>query len=289
MRVGYACLTLGVIGIDYRSCLKKNAGEDVLASLIAHNLSSLTRAVLYNTKNCIRLFRITSDLIPFGSSPVNTLDWPGLYAAELAHIGQLIRRGGLRVSMHPGQYTVLNSPRQDVYQRAADDLVYHCRILDSLALDRSHKIILHVGGRYDDKASAMRRFAEGWRRLGAAVRARLVIENDDKIFTAREVFELGRQLGIPVVFDSLHHELNHEPDSPGPEVWIKRCRETWLPADGPQEIHYSQQHPERRSGSHSDTIELDTFIAFCRNIGDSDLDIMLEVKCLYRSYVPVNC
>ena len=141
MRIGYACITLGVVGTDYRTCMQKNASEEVLTGLIANNLQALSSAVDYNIRNGIRLFRITSDLIPFGSSPVNTLDWSSLFASELAQIGQAIRKSGMRVSLHPGQYTVLNTPREEVFRRAVDDLVYHNRILDGLGLDHSNKII----------------------------------------------------------------------------------------------------------------------------------------------------
>ena len=60
--------------------------------------------------------------------------------------------------MHPGQYTVLNSPNVEVVNRAIDDLNYHTKVLDSLGVGSEHKIVLHIGGVYDDKDSAIRRF-----------------------------------------------------------------------------------------------------------------------------------
>ena len=278
MRCGYACLTIGVPGIDYRTCAAKNASDEILRELIEHNLQTLAKAVAYNIQSGIFLFRISSDLIPFGSSPVNRLDWPVLFADHFARIGEMIRRSGMRVSMHPGQYTVLNSPRPEVVERAVADLAYHSQVLDCLGLDASHKIILHIGGHYHDKATSLIRFADSWQQLDDKIRQRLVIENDDKCYTIAEVFAVGSRLGIPAVFDNLHHLLNHEPDSPPDQYWVERCRPLWQAQDGPQKIHYSQQDPAKKGGSHSTTISVRPFREFCSTLGRGDLDIMLEVK-----------
>ena len=146
-RIGYACITLGEHDIAYRTCRQTNATPDLLMQIIAHNLDALERAIDYNQRNGIRLFRISSDLIPFGSSPVNQLAWWELFAPQLALIGDKIQQAGMRVSMHPGQYTVLNSTSESVVQNAIDDLVYHNRFLDSLGVGPAHKIILHEIGR----------------------------------------------------------------------------------------------------------------------------------------------
>ena len=278
MRIGYACLTLGVAGTEYRTCLQKNAGESILLELIGHNLKALEQAIIYNIRSNIRLFRISSDLIPFGSSPANQLDWAAVFAADWQRIAILIRDGGLRVSMHPGQYTVLNSPRVEVAARAVDDLIYHARVLDCLELDPSHKIILHIGGQYDDKATAIERFCANWLNLPPAVRQRLVIENDDRSYTIDDVFEIGQKMAIPVVFDNLHHLLNHRPGYLDPLVWINRCQILWQKDDGAQKIHYSQQDAAKKGGSHSKTIAVQEFVDFYHSLAREDLDIMLEVK-----------
>jgi len=278
IRCGYACLTLGVPGTTYRTCKADLASPDRLRELIANNLAALENALHYNQRMGITLFRITSDLIPFGSSPVNQLDWAAEFGDTFTRIGEYIRSNGLRVSMHPGQYTVLNSPNPDIVARAIADLAYHARILDALGLNQSHKVILHVGGHYQDKVTAVERFASNWNALPGPIKTRLVIENDDKIYTAAEVCELGERLGIPFVFDNLHHQLNHENDSPPDKVWIERAKALWTSADGPQKIHYSQPDPDKKGGSHSSTIRLNKFIAYLAEIEPSDLDIMLEVK-----------
>lgn len=283
MSIGYASKTIAVPGADMRSITQRLATPERLASVIAANLAALDAAIEYNARNGIRLFRISSDVIPFGSSPVNQLDWTADFAPQLAALGAKARRSGMRLSMHPGQYTVLNSPDAGVVERAVADLVYHAAFLDALGLDAAAKIVLHVGGAYGDKPAALDRFARTYEKLPAHVRRRLVIENDDRLFTAQDVLALSRRTGAPMVFDILHHELNRESDSPGWLDLLDAAQATWKPEDGPQKMHYAQQAPGRRPGSHSDTIAIDAFLAFHRQLtdhrGPHDMpDIMLEVK-----------
>lgn len=158
MSIGYACLTLGVQNTDLKTCTIKNADEARLTSLIACNLDALEKMIDYNIKNSIHMFRISSDIIPFASSPVNRIPWAETFGERLSAIGRKIRQSGMRVSMHPGQYTVLNSPNETTAENAVLDLRYHAAFLDSLQVDSSHKIILHIGGAYDDRQSAVQRF-----------------------------------------------------------------------------------------------------------------------------------
>lgn len=80
--------------------------------------------------------------------------------------------------MHPGQYTVLNSPKEDTVIKAIQDLTYHSKFLDSLNLPSSHKIIIHIGGIYDSKINSTNRFIENYKKLPETVKRRLIIEND---------------------------------------------------------------------------------------------------------------
>jgi UV DNA damage endonuclease len=85
-------------------------------------------------------------------------------------------------------------------------------------------------------------------------------------------------LGIPVVFDNLHHQLNKASEDLDDYSWIDRCRPLWLSPDGPQKIHYSQQDPVKKGGSHAQTIIARDFVKFYQGLAHDDLDIMLEVK-----------
>nr|WP_321293137.1 UV DNA damage repair endonuclease UvsE [uncultured Trichococcus sp.] len=278
MSIGYACLNIGTPNTNIRSVMQRNATPEKLTEVTAHNLEALEKMVDYNIANDIRLYRSSSDLIPFGSSPVNTLDWPEIHKEAFERIGAKIRKNGMRVSLHPGQYTVLNSPTEGVVQRAIEDLIYHDKILTALCTDTTNKIVLHIGGIYGDKEAALDRFTENFQKLPEAVQNRLIIENDDKLYNIEDVLTLANQLQIPAVYDNLHHAINPPPSGGTDPYWIAEAKKTWKAANGKQKIHYSQQAPGKRPGAHTDTIDLETFLTFHEELEDKQIDIMLEVK-----------
>lgn len=290
MSIGYACLAVGVQNTDLKSCMIRNASNETLAKLIAHNLNSLENIIDYNIKSNINLFRISSDLIPFGSSPANKIPWYDIFAEQFQNIGRKIIKSKMRVSMHPGQYTVLNSPNADVAARAIDDLNYHASVLDALGVGSEHKIVLHIGGVYNDKKLALKRFISNYAELDDKVKKRLVIENDDKSYNIFDVLEIGTLLSTPVIFDNLHNEINCFDKSKRESYWINQCNKTWHEKDGKQKIHYSQQNQLKKRGSHSETIKINKFINFYESLKLKDIDIMLEVKDKNLSSVKcINC
>lgn len=242
----------------------------------------------YNVQNDIRLFRISSDMIPFASHSVNAIPWWDDYKDLLDRIGSKLKQVGVRVSMHPGQYTVLNSKDETVVKNAIKELEYHTRFLDGLGIDQSGKLILHIGGVYGDKEQAMRQFVKNYIRLPDSVKRRLVIENDDKNYNIQEVLEISAATGAPVVFDNLHHQVNPPQVLKSEIEWIQDCKETWSGKDGNQKIHYSQQKEGAPAGAHSDTIDSKVFLEFYKQLPDQGIDIMLEVKDKNLSAVKCN-
>ncbi|WP_236896084.1 UV DNA damage repair endonuclease UvsE [Clostridium beijerinckii] len=287
MSIGYACLTIGVPDANLKSCTAKSLTEEKLLEIISYNLKSLNNIIDYNIKNDIKLFRISSDLIPFGSSHLNQLSWWKMFSQEFVETGRKIMNNNIRVSMHPGQYTVLNSPNDDVVKRAIEDLNYHVKVLDNLRVGENHKIILHIGGVYNDKEQAIKRFADNYERLNDQVKERLVIENDDKSYNINEVLKIGNELNIPVVFDNLHNKINCYDREKSDSYWISECNKTWKEKDGRQKIHYSQQDTLKKAGSHSNTIKINKFIEFYESVKGKDIDIMLEVKD--KNFSAVKC
>ena len=165
MKIGYACKTFGVPFTNERTCIQKYASNEKLLEIIEWNLNSLSNIIDYNTENGIKLFRISSGLIPFGSSPVNKIEWWKEFGFLFQKIGKKIKENDIRVSSHPGQYTVLNSPNKIVIERAIDDLWYHNKVLDVLGADSSNKIVLHIGGMYGDKKVSAKKFIKNFKKF----------------------------------------------------------------------------------------------------------------------------
>lgn len=276
--IGYACITLGLADVKLQTCRLRNATEQRVKEIVGHNLNALDKVIEYNNINNIRLFRISSDIIPFASHPQISVKWCEHFREKIKAIGKKIDDYNIRVSMHPGQYTVLNSPNTDVVDRAIDDLKYHTYFLDCLGIDESNKIILHIGGVYGVKDDAIQRFIDNYSKLDSSIKRRMVIENDDKNYTIEDVLYVSIKLDIPVVFDNLHHELNRSETDKSVNDYILECGDTWKEKDGRQKIHFSQQDIEKSKGAHSKTIKVGGFLKFYNNLPHNELDIMLEVK-----------
>ncbi len=191
--------------------------------------------------------------------------------------------------MHPGQYTVLNSPRNEVVERAILDLEYHEKFLRALGTDKKSKIVLHLGGVYGDKKSAIESFVANYNKLSQKIADRLILENDDRSYNINDILEVSEKLDIPVVYDNLHNKVN-KADEKDALYWIEKCSLTWKDDDGRQKIHYSQQNRQRQPGAHTNTVMIDEFMVFYERIRDLQLDVMLEVKDKNISAVKcLNC
>lgn len=298
MSIGYACISIGVPGTGLRTCTKKFATPELLSEIIGSNLRSLERQIDYNVEQGIRLFRISSDIIPFAGTAVNTVNWANDFQESLKRISGKIMAGRIRVSMHPGQYTVINTKDEGVLTRAVDDLTWHAKFLDVLGTPLSSKIVLHIGGVYDDKVEAMRRFVKRFRALDDKIRRRLVIENDERLYTVDDVLQISSEIGVPVVYDNLHHDTKCPHDFRSHADILSACAKTWRLEDGRPKIHYSQQALGKKSGAHADSVSSEAFLAYYREIHGDAFDIMIEgkdknlsaVKCilLTSGRVPAN-
>jgi UV DNA damage endonuclease len=281
IRLGYACVNTRLPSAA-RTVRLANATPERLRELIGANLDALEAILRWNETHGIEVFRLTSDLIPLASHPVNELAWWDEFGQRFASLGALIRAAGMRVSTHPGQYTVLSSTRPDVVTAAVAELDYHGRLLAAFGLDRSHKIVLHVGAGTADRGGATDRFAAGFERLSSGAAERLVLENDER-WPLDAVLAVAEPLGVPVVFDAFHHSLAPSFDGLGVRELVLRAAETWRDGDGRQEVHFSTQQPGKRAGAHADTIDLAALARFVGEVGDLPLDCILEVKDKERS------
>ncbi|HEX3001440.1 MAG TPA: UV DNA damage repair endonuclease UvsE, partial [Methanoregula sp.] len=212
MRIGYPCINRSIGCSANRTFRLASYSEERLIDTVAGNISCLQKILAWNAWHDILFFRITSDLVPFASHPVCTFRWQEHFRNELAGMGEFIRKAGIRISMHPDQFIVLNAPDSKVVFRSIAELAYHAAVLDAMGLDATAKIQLHVGGVYGDKGASLDRFARACENLDPAIRRRLVIENDDQRFTAADCLSVHEATGIPVLFDVFHHACNNAGD-----------------------------------------------------------------------------
>ena len=287
IRIGYACINTK-LDAPNRTCRLKNATPEKLLELASANVAALQPILEWNAARGIELFRITSAVIPFGSHPINTVPWWRLLKPEFERLGQFIANKRLRVSMHPGQFTILNSPRPEVVANSVKELEYHTAVLDALGVDNSHKIIIHLGGIYQDKRESLGRFVENCKKLVPRIRARLVIENDERCYTVADALGASKAIGVPVVFDVFHHIWNPALEALPVRSIVELAAKTWRKRDGRVKIHYSNQWPGGPPGAHSKSINVGKFLQFYDTIHDLDVDIMLEVKDKQQSVLKLS-
>ena len=275
--LGYVATNFTIDASTARTCRLANATPERLRALIAANLADLGRVFAFNAENGVHLYRMSSQVIPFASHPTNTLAWWDEFAEPLGRLKATASASRLRVSMHPGQYTVLNSPNPHVVAASVAELEAAARLIDAVQDDATGKIILHVGGAYDDRAASLRRFEKVAEGLSDAVKRRLVIENDDTVYSTGEVLSLSESTGLPVVFDWFHHTIRRS-DDPDHGRLIARCFATWRPEDGVPKVHLSSQAPGGRVGHHAEYVEPGDLAAFLEHAPDAPFDLMLEAK-----------
>jgi UV DNA damage endonuclease len=285
MRLGFAVKVLGDGGLPSHDTRRWQSEPSLGVSL------DRQEAILrYCGAHEIDMYRMPTGLAPYASHPdlPQFRDAPRVFAERLAEVGALARELGVRLSSHPGQYTVLNSEDERVRRLAVEELEVQAELMDAMGLGPEAVVVLHVGGGAGGRDAALARFEDGFARCSEAAQARLVIENDDRTFALTDVLELHRRIGRPVVWDILHHHC-HDPEGIPDREALTLALATWPEGVTPK-IHYSSPKtaleekdkklvlPQLRA--HADLIDPIGFEHFLTQtaVGLADFDIMLEAK-----------
>jgi UV DNA damage endonuclease len=281
VKIGYPCINRSLGCSANRTFRLSSYSGERLETTVAENLACLKRILTFNREHGILFFRITSDLVPFASHPVMDFPWQERFRKEFRQIGRLIRESGIRISMHPDQFVLINAPDPGIVGRSVAELRYHAQVLDLMELDTTAKIQIHVGGVYGDREGSIRRFGDNARVLPEKVLRRLVVENDDLRFPLADCLRIHGEIGLPVLFDAFHHELNNRGETLGRALDL--AGETWGKADGTTMVDYSSQEEGKRRGTHAATLDPRLFSRFLKDSLPHDMDVMLEIKDKERS------
>jgi UV DNA damage endonuclease len=195
---------------------------------------------------------------------------------KFQQIGVFINKNNIRISMHPDQFTFINPLDPKIFERSIMELYYHNDVMDLMSLDTSAKIQIHVGGVYGNKNESISRFIHRYNELDKKLKRRLVIENDERLYTIKECLQINEKIGIPVLFDVFHHRLNNHNETIK-QVLIS-VSETWKEEDGIPMIDYSTQDAKNRQGKHGNTLDVINFKNFLKETNSFDYDVMLEIK-----------
>jgi UV DNA damage endonuclease len=258
---------------------------------VARSIEYLDRVFDYLDRIDVRVYRMSSQVVPYGTHP----DLPQFdfrrqldeAAEQLAELAAKANRLGLRLSTHPGQYTVLNAIDESVVAKAVADVEANAFLLDVMQQPPDAAIVVHVGGAYGERAAALDRWVETWEKLSLTARARLALENDEHIFGLNDVLELHRRTGVRVVLDIHHHRIRERRSDPL-DAALAAAVATW-PAEQRPKVHLSSAvtmlaaptgkaadaYPQLRN--HADLVtpwDLEAVVEAAR----APIDVMLEAK-----------
>ena len=230
-----------------------------LSNICLHNAESLLEALKFCRLNGIGAFRINSQILPLKTHPQLAYEIEDLpQSTEIVNAFKKCKtychRHNLRTSFHPDQFILLSSPNPEVTRRSIADLRYQAEVAEWVGAD---VINIHAGGAYGNKDEALERLVTQTRDLPQNVRRRLTLENDDRLYSPRDLLPVCEKLAIPLVYDLHHHRCL--PDGRNVEDTTQLALKTW---DREPLFHISsplKSWQDRNPRNHHDYINLDDF------------------------------
>ncbi|HEX8549969.1 MAG TPA: UV DNA damage repair endonuclease UvsE [Abditibacteriaceae bacterium] len=303
MRLGFAVKVLGREGLKSNDARRWQNSPHLSVSV------QYVDAIFdYLAEAKISMYRISSDFAPYLTHP----EMPQFHnqlveaRADLEALGKRANELNLRLSFHPSQFILLNSPTEKTTAASLRDLNAQAEMLDIMEQGPEAVVVTHVGGVYGDRDAARARFVERFALLSEPARRRLVLENDDASWGVADVLRIHESTGIRCIFDHQHHNCIN-----AGEGAVEACcdiLQTWPESQRPK-IHYSSPRQEDRiierkdkdgkriqssaaplASQHADYIDTSVFVPFARSVreevkrrgrdcgNDIPFDVMCEAK-----------
>lgn len=287
IRLGYVAISLNLKNVTSSSTItfanysKLKSEEErmkKLKNVTFSNLDDLESILKYNIENQIHFYRLTSKLIPLSTHPEVSWDYARYFSKELNRIGRVIKNSNMRVDAHPDQFNVINSIKENVVQDTIRNL-NHAVDLFELMDYKEGKLVIHTGSSTGGKDESINRFITNFDRFPKRIKERLIIENDDKVFTARDVLALCEKIESPMVVDIHHHNCKN--DKEDISKLLPQIFNTWNEENLPPKIHFSSPREGDLDRKHADYIDVNDFIEFlniAKESVDRDFDVMIEAK-----------
>jgi UV DNA damage repair endonuclease len=211
----------GTTTVAWLNRQSRAVAEQRLWDLMVQNIET-TRLLVERVGNLepeLRMVRLSSDILPVFTESTWSYYWKQAdvqrYCEQgFAEVGRLARERDVRLSFHPGQYTVLASDRQDVVNKSIEEFEYHATMANWMGYGRrfqDFKINVHISGRAG--AEGIR---SAYKKLSTEARNCITIENEEMSYGLDECLTLSDI--CPIVMDIHHH-------------WIKSTGEYISPQD----------------------------------------------------------
>jgi len=186
----------------------RDVAEERLWDIMVHNIASYRRLIEYvgSLPPQLRMVRLGSDVLPVYTEPTWCYFWrkPDVVAyceKEFAKVGETARALDVRLSMHPGQFTVLASDNPEIVERSIEEFEYHTDVLRWMGYGRTFqdfKCNVHISGRKGPQG-----IIDVLPRLSPEARNAITIENDEMSWGIDASLELEKHVAL--VLDIHHH------------------------------------------------------------------------------------
>ncbi|MCM3569938.1 UV DNA damage repair endonuclease UvsE [Neobacillus mesonae] len=286
IRFGYVANALGLwnaspsktVTFTRYSALPKHERMEKLRAITAENLLHTKRILYYNIAHEIKLYRLSSSLVPLATHPEAKWDFITPFKKEWEELGEIIQQAGIRASFHPNQFTLFTSPKEEVTMNAVKDMEYHYQMLKAMDALELGLINIHIGGAYGDKSSTLQRFHQNLKQLPSEIKRVMTLENDDKTYDVLETLMTCERENVPMILDYHHHMANPgEVDLP---LYLQRIFQTWKTRNLIPKVHLSSPKSDQAFRSHAGFVSIDFVLPFLKMAKElnQDFDIMIEAK-----------
>ena len=186
----------------------RDVAEQRLWDIMVHNIQSYSNLIAYvgGLPNELRMVRLGSDVLPVYTQRDWSYFWRRAdvvaYAErEFAKVGEQARALDVRLSMHPGQFTVLASDSEEIVERSIEEFEYHVDCIRWMGFGKQFqdfKCNVHISGRQGPAG-----IKAALKKLTPEARNVITIENDENKWGIEHSLELADDLAL--VLDVHHH------------------------------------------------------------------------------------
>ena len=186
-----------------------DVAEQRLWDIMVHNIAAYKRLIEYvgSLPPQLRMVRLGSDVLPVYTQHEWSYYWrkPDVRAyceTEFAKVGATARALDVRLSMHPGQFTVLASDNPEIVERSIEEFEYHTDVIRWMGYGKKFqdfKCNVHISGRQGP--AGIKHAVD--HRLSPEARNTITIENDENKWGIEHSLELVDTCAL--VLDIHHH------------------------------------------------------------------------------------
>ena len=247
-KIGFACKFYNITELNFKTIKLKSLEKlnhiekiEKIHNILQYNINTFNKIIdiIKSWPKQLQMIRIGSDFFPLYTHDTaiqiykeNTIK---NLLLKLKDIGEKIKSNNIRISMHPGQFTMLVSKKISTIQNSLKDIEYHAEVFRYLNIDpedQKNEINIHVGAKIND---FQKEFMLNFKKLSYDARKWLSLENDEFSYSIYEISKLSDY--IKIILDIHHYWVMHEKFIDIDDPVIKKIIESWRGAV--PELHYS--------------------------------------------------